>query len=517
MRVNVTASIWLSCALAVLPASAPCAEVAAISVRMDVLGRQIPRDFVGLSLEVSHSAQGLPRLQKNQLGGASLPNEQPQYALGQPGAPNTGFFQFMRNLGQGILRLGGNSQDNSCWDPRLAPHPGWCQATLDAGELQLFSAAARSTGWRLILGLNLKQNSAAWALREVTEGIAREIEPQELVGLEIGNEPDLYRGGARPVNYSPLDHVRDFQRYVERFRKSAVARTYGVVGPATCCTWRNARDLGVFIEGVGPHDLKLVAVHNYSTTTCNGKIVTISDLLAPDLMARFNRDARSLVSSARQHGLPVALAETNSASCGGMPGVSNAFAATVWALDYMHSVAQDGFRSVNFHMSYRPGGSSYDAVDTFGRQDTSHTWRYRNVAEPLYYAMYLFAQNASGEHLLSTKVTTSANIRAFGVSSCVGCAVKVFVINKDLQASGRVRVHAAARMGAGSLLLLRAPSLRSGASEIRYGGAQFDFQGRLTSPPHSTEVRADSHGDYTFVLPNASAAMLTVPGPSRRQ
>ncbi len=117
----------------------------------------------------------------------------------------------------------------------------------------------------------------------------------------------------------------------------------------------------------------------------------------------------------------------------GNAGVSNAFAATAWGLDYMFSVAQDGFRYINFHMSYRPGGSSYNAVDTFGRQNAVHAWHYRNVAEPLYYAMYLFARNASGERLLPTAITTHANIRAFAVSSCAGCAVKVFVINKDLK------------------------------------------------------------------------------------
>jgi hypothetical protein len=518
MKIKIPEVALLSFALAlgVIPVRAARAQLATISVQTNVLGKAIPRDFVGLSLEVSQSGQGLQALQKNQLGGASLPKEQPEYALGRPGAPNQDFFQFMKNLGPGVLRLGGNSQDNSCWDPKQAPHPSWCQATLKAGDLKLFSTAAESTGWRLIVGLNLKQNSAAWALREITQGIALEIRPQELLGLEIGNEPDLYRRDARPASYSSEDHVRDFLNYVHAFHKNPVGRRYALVGPATCCEWRNARDVGVFIDGVGPKNLKVVTVHNYSETTCGGKIVTVAQLLAPALMARFNTEAKTWVAAAHKRGLPIALAETNSASCGGMPGVSNAFAATVWALDYMHSVAQDGFRYINFHMSYRPGGSSYNAVDTFGQQDASHVWHYRNVAEPLYYAMYLFARNASGERLLPTKITSSANIRAFAVSSCVGCAVKVFVINKDLDASGSVRVHAARRIATASLLLVGAPSLRSRASKVSYGGVQFNSNGHLAAP-NSTEVRPDAGGDYTFILPNASAAMLTIPGRSRRE
>jgi hypothetical protein len=516
MRLNRLPVTWLSLSLAVsmTPVKAAGTQLATISVQTNVLGKEIPRDFVGLSLEVSESGQGLAALQRNQLGGTSIPAEQPQYALGHPGAPNDSFFQFMRNLGPGVLRLGGNSQDNSCWDPRQAPHPGWCQATLNAGDLKLFSTAAGSTGWRLILGINLKQNSAAWALREITQGVAREIEPKQLLGLEIGNEPDLFSRDARPAGYSPQGHVHDFLNYVNTFHKNPVARKYSLVGPATCCGWRNARDLGIFINGVGPKNLKLVTVHNYSETTCGGKIVTIAQLLAPAPMARFNREAVTWVAAAHQRGLPIALAETNSASCGGMPGVSNAFAATLWALDYMHSVARDGFRYINFHMSYRPGGSSYDAVDTYGQQDTSHAWHYRNVAEPLYYAMYLFARNASGEHLLPAKVTSDANLRAFAVSSCAGCTVKVFVINKDLKAAGSVQVRASGRTALASLLLVRAPSLGSRASQVSYGGARFDSRGHLPKP-NSMEVRPGSRGDYTFNIPNASAAMLTIPGRTR--
>ena len=77
----------------------------------------------------------------------------------------------LRDLGPGILRMGGNSQDNSCWDPKEAPHPEACKATLNAGDLKLFSTAAEQSGWRLILGVNLKQNSPSWALKEVAEEV----------------------------------------------------------------------------------------------------------------------------------------------------------------------------------------------------------------------------------------------------------------------------------------------------------------------------------------------------------
>lgn len=487
------------------------AQLATVSVQTQPLGEQIPRDFVGFSLEVSTSGQGITAYKAGSTGAASARREESgQYALGHPGAPNTGYFRFMRDLGPGILRLGGNSQDNTCWDPKQAPQADECKGTLTAGELRLFSEGATASGWKLILGINLKQNSPQWALSELTEGEAKEIKPQQILGLEIGNEPDLYSRGARPKTYSPEDHVKDFLGYLDAFRANPVARRYAVVGPATCCGWRNARDLGIFIDGVGADNLKLITVHNYSATTCGGRTVTIAQLLAPSLMDRFNEHAKRVVAAARARGLPIAMAETNSASCGGMPGVSNSFAATAWGLDYMFNLAKDGFEFVNFHTSYRPGRSSYNPIDTYGAPTASGGWTYRNVAQPLYYAQYLFARNASGKHLLHTTIETSSNIRAYAVSECAGCAVSVFVINKDLSAAGDVRVRVDGRKAAGSLLLLRAPHLSSLAPGVRYGGEQFDSGGRIGTP-RSTPIHPDARGEYVFTLPNASVAVLTVP------
>ncbi|HEV2115695.1 MAG TPA: hypothetical protein VGR48_06710 [Terriglobales bacterium] len=466
-------------------------------------GPQIPKDFVGFSLEVSTAGQGLARFAQS---GATGPSRA-EYALGSPTAPNHAFFQFMRNLGPGVLRLGGNSQDNTCWDSGAAPHPDRCQGQLSAADFRLYSEAAKASGWRLIVGLNLKQNSSQWALSEVTQGIAKQINPQQVLGLEIGNEPDLFGEPSRPKTYSSADQVKDFKAYAAALRQNPLARQYPLIGPAACCRWRNAQDLGIFMDGVGSSRLKLVTVHDYPATTCNRSKVTVEQLLSPELMTRFNDAARTWVAAARQRKLPIALAETNSASCGGMPGVSNAFASALWGLDWLFSGAEDGFTSVNFHISYRPGGSSYDPIDTYAGPDGSS--KYENLARPLYYAMYLFAHSASGQYLLPAKTQTTANIRSYATSACSTCAVNVVVINKDSSASGRVRVHLDRRAGAGTLLFLKAPNLNSLSPEVTYGGMRFDRNGHIADP-HTAEVRPDPNGDYEFALPQAAAALLTI-------
>ena len=123
--------------------------------------------------------------------------------------------------------------------------------------------------------------------------------------------------------------------------------------------------------------------------------------------------------------------------------------------------------------------------------------------------MYMFARNASGKHLLPTEIQTSSNVTAYAVSTCSGCTAGIFVLNKDLTASGEVRVHLTGPMGDASLLLLDAPKVDSLAEDVRYGGAQFDEQANIAAPKE-TLVKPGSDGDYVFTLPNAAVALLTV-------
>jgi hypothetical protein len=57
---------------------------------------------------------------------------------------------------------------------------------------------------------------------------------------------------------------------------------------------------------------------------------------------------------AQQLGKPFMMFETNTASCGGFPGVSDAFAAALWGLDYGMTLAYSNFTGALFHF----GGQS---------------------------------------------------------------------------------------------------------------------------------------------------------------
>lgn len=489
--------------------------VATVNVNTQQLGAQIPKDFLGFSNEVSTAGMMLPTPTSEARGKIQRPagvpaDAQLAYVLGEPGAPNTVFYTMMRNLGPGLLRQGGNSQDLTCWDPGAAPHPSMCEGPITAGMLKLYSTAVGAAGWKMTLGLNLKQNSPRWALSEVTQGVAKEIPADEILGFEIGNEPGGYPtwSNARPKNYSVQDYVHEVLSYIHTFKNNPVARKYGYVGPAgPSGNWQNPKDLNVILNGFGKY-LNLVSIHNYTTTTCGQKNVTPAELLSPERMEKFDELSKKLVNVAHEHHLPIGLLETNSASCGGMAGVSDGFASAVWGLDYMFNVAKVGYDHINFHFSYRKGGSAYNPVQTFGWK-VGNKEHYRNVAEPLYYAMYMFSKYASGEHLLPASITTKSHITSFATTACSSCAIHVFVINEDGKASGPVEVHVPGNASTASLLLLKADSLNSLADGVRYGGQQFDNEGHINAPD-TTSIQASGKGAYRFTLPNASAAVLTI-------
>ena len=48
-------------------------------------------------------------------------------------------------------------------------------------------------------------------------------------------------------------------------------------------------------------------------------------------------------------GKPFIMFETNTASCGGFPGISDSFTATLWGLDYAMQMAYTNFTAALFH------------------------------------------------------------------------------------------------------------------------------------------------------------------------
>jgi hypothetical protein len=94
----------------------------------------------------------------------------------------------------------------------------------------------------------------------------------------------------------------------------------------------------------------------------------MTTLLANSSTYGFAQKYKADIAYVRSLGIPFYIGEGNSVSCGGMPGVSNVFGATLWAMDSLFSVASVGVGRWNFHGGPQDGGAytaiSYDNATT---------------------------------------------------------------------------------------------------------------------------------------------------------
>ena len=65
---------------------------------------------------------------------------------------------------------------------------------------------------------------------------------------------------------------------------------------------------------------------------------------------RITQQYLNITQFAQEVGKPFMMFETNSASCGGFPGISDAFAAALWGLDYGLMMAYSNFTGALFHV-----------------------------------------------------------------------------------------------------------------------------------------------------------------------
>ncbi|HZU40522.1 MAG TPA: glycosyl hydrolase family 79 C-terminal domain-containing protein [Solirubrobacteraceae bacterium] len=407
---------------------------------------------------------------------------------------------------QPVLRIGGNSSDQTWWPLRGQLAPPGIRYTLTPGWARTTQALARATHAHLILGINLAAGRPALAAEEA-RALVQSIGRSYIAALEIGNEPDVYnqfpwyvgRGlsyYARPQDYDLSLYIQDFTRW------GAAMPSLPLAGPAFAeLTWLSG--LGQFIAA--EPRVGIVTVHRYPLRGCvSDPIVpgfaSIDSLLADSSSSGMAQTLAPYVQVVHGDHLPFRVGEMNSASCKGRLGVSNTFAASLWVLDTLFNLAAIGVDGVNVHTL--PGAP----YELFSFQHTRRGWR--AFVHPEYYGMLLFAQAfPPGAQLLPVSAP-SGPVKIWATRSSTG-RTRIVLINKSTTDSADVTLQVPAAGGAASLEWLRAPSV-SATAGVTLGGRGF---GHWTSTgvlprPRTTPIRAVS-GSYTITLPAASAVLLT--------
>jgi hypothetical protein len=462
--------------------AAPAVAPPDVSVVVDTafLGPEVPRDFLGLSFETV-------LLSENEF---------------TPGHPVLA--RLLQNMGPGVLRFGGNSQDRSAWGP--AGTFAGALSTVAPDDLARMFSFARQIGWRVLLGLNLGHYDPAAAADEADT--AARLGGPTLEALEFGNEPDLYvraRPGIpslRPASYGIVEYLREWQSYLAALR--ARVPHASIVGPDTAGTPAGTELLRQFVAVYGP-DVAYATAHHYPlgatiTNIKSPRYASIANLLSPGLLADEGAAIGGWVKVAARSGRGLRLGETNSVFGGGKNGVSDVFAGALWTADYLFRVAQLGVIGVNLHGTLdRCGGYSPICASSRALAQTDDI-----RVQPNYYAMLLFHHAARGR-FASVRVEGSRYVTAYATLDG-DRAVHVTLINLGpAPATARIAVPGRFRMG--SVMRLAGAALES-SSEVTLAGSAVGPDGRWSPKvPESVAVDGDT---VDLTLPATSAAAVTL-------
>lgn len=239
----------------------------------------------------------------------------------------------LRALGtDGVLRIGGNSQDDYHWVPDGDPATNQLfSGVVTTGMVDALLEVARQSGWHLVLGLNLKVDQPEKAAALVSYAVSQDTS-RRLLAVAPGNEPDAYMPDI-------TSYLERYGRYVDAIDADPLARTVPLTGPDVS----NGVDLG-WVEALRrAHSSRIgyLGWHDY------GNRPSLATLLSPEVQQRFlsrvglAEDAAALV--------PQRMSEGNSVGRGGLGRVSDVTGSTAWTIDTILSGAQAGLAGYHLH------------------------------------------------------------------------------------------------------------------------------------------------------------------------
>lgn len=443
-------------------------------------------------------------------------------------ARNSGLVEQFKALSpNGVLRLGGNTSEYEWWKPTEGTQePQHPQTRIVTGEPQaLFypvTAEAvrnldtflRATGWKCIYGIGLGTNIPQRAAEEAAFA-AMTLGPR-LLYFQLGNEVDLFAPHLRdPDHWSAQIYLGEWLACARAIAEAVPHAQFGMPDVASRLDWLT--EIAKLWPSVrNPPKIAALTHHYYFGGPATNPAVNIPNLLSPQTMTKVQGMADIAKAAAKKMGVPLRMTEGNTCYRGGKPGVSDVFAAALWAADYSLLLAVNGYTGVNLHGGSGPsvansvGGSLpgdallrdegataeqiaahphpfYTPIASFGKQ---------YVMEPVAYGLK-FAGMMSGGTFVESDLT--ARLQDAGVDA-TGYAAKmpdestrVILLNKDVSRDAAIDLNfGVAGRGAVEIDMLHAPALDSRSAAITRSG--------------SAQLR---HGIYSTMVQHASGVCLT--------
>jgi hypothetical protein len=331
-------------------------------------------------------------------------------------AANTGLIALFQMLGPSVLRIGGASVDESVWTPQTSGQtPGQTSGQIAPSDIDALAAFLRATGWSCIYGINLGGSATGATTPALAAAEAAYVSQRlgpALSAIELGNACETY--GDPGSFYAGNWSVEIFESLWQQYRSAIVATTPSapIAGPAAASdidSWTLP-----FGEYVTSSEIDLLTQHY----TCGpASTATIDGLLSTD--PALSAELLQLHYGAQSIGVPFRIDACSAYSNGGAPGISDAYASSLWAIDTIFNTALSGASGLNFQ--------------TGGQQPCTPIADNAGVilsAQPLFYGLLLAASAGQGT-LLATQLSASAlNVTAYALQASDG-SMSVVVVNKD--------------------------------------------------------------------------------------
>lgn len=494
-----------ACTLAVahLPAHGQSKIKVALNVPTEATGPQMPIDFIGLSYEVQQ-----------------LTN--PSFFSAQ----NNGLIREFEALSPtGVLRLGGNTSEFGYWKPKPdSPEPEHPQIREVVGEpkaqyypvtpeaIKNLAEFLRATGWNCIYGIGMGTNTPTRAAEEAA--FVAETLGERLLYFQIGNEADLFDRHLRdPKTWSAKTYLDEWLSLARAIAARVPEAKFGMPDVAGNASWlTEIADQWASIQN--PPHITTVTHHYYFGGPATNPEVNIPNLLKPATMQRVQNTANIATAAAGKMGARVRMTEGNTCYRGGKPGVSDVFAAALWAADYSLLLASNNYSGLNLH-----GGTGKSVANSVGgslpgdallqqqgatpEQIATHphpfytpiaTFGSDYVLEPVAYGLK-FAGLFSGAILLKTDF--SSKLQGAGVNATAYAAklpsgkASVIILNKDSAADLEVELDFGSMSSAVETESLRAPALDSREAHITTPAKAGSLKGGKWSAavPHASGLR----------------------------
>ena len=422
-------------------------------------GYKIPSDFAGLSYEKNTLNKAIFSPKKDTL------------------------IRLFKTLGIQSVRIGGNSVDKDTFSTTAT------STHFTKSELDSFYLFVQKTGAKVLMGLNFggdfNPSLASSELAYVMSKYASNIR-----GLEVGNEPDLYHSnGFRPNTYNVTDYESQYTTYFD----TILAHTPSAVftGPVAATNYSTftlpfCRNMHGKFTMLTQH---YYVAAGYSLPTHQ----QIINLLSVAHQTTLLNEVSALVNCADSAGVPFRMAECNSLYNGGQWGVSDAFASSLWALDYMYALASKKCAGVNFHGAL---GGAYSPLS------------YKNhlyAAQPISYGILAFQVGSKGSFIPAAVSNNKINLNLYSTLDSLGNTYTT-IVNKDTLKNAFIELNAGSNSYTTAAYITLSASALSDTINITLGGQAVKAYG--TCQPYTWQNLTVASHKTSLLVPAGSAAII---------